>query len=74
MAASDNSSLRVSGRRRPGIGFLAILALLVVIGVVVFRDAGHWLVREDPVGKADKGSVVLGEGAVIEVLPPFAGG
>ena len=33
-----------------------------------------FLVNADPVGKADKGSIVLGEGAVIEVLPPFAGG
>src|SRR5277367_1465931 len=54
MPATDNSSSRVSGRRRRvGIGFLAILALLVVICVVVFRNAGHWLVREDPLGKAD---------------------
>jgi uncharacterized SAM-binding protein YcdF (DUF218 family) len=54
MPATDNSSSRDSGRRRRvGIGFLAILALLVVIGVVVFRNAGHWLVREDPLGKAD---------------------
>jgi uncharacterized SAM-binding protein YcdF (DUF218 family) len=50
----DNNSLCVSGRRRrPGIGFLAILAVFVVIGIVVFRNAGHWLVLEDPVGKAD---------------------
>jgi uncharacterized SAM-binding protein YcdF (DUF218 family) len=54
MPATDNSLRRVSGRRRrPGIGFLAILALLVVICVAVFRNAGHWLVREDPLGKAD---------------------
>src|SRR5580693_7690125 len=54
MANTEDNSLRVSGRRRrSGIGFLAILALLVVIGIVVFRDAGHWLVREDPLGKAD---------------------
>jgi uncharacterized SAM-binding protein YcdF (DUF218 family) len=54
MPATGNSSLRLSARRRrPGIGSLAILALLVVIGVVVFRNAGHWLVREDPLGKAD---------------------
>ena len=33
-----------------------------------------FLVNADPVGKADKDSIVLGEGAVIEVLPPFAGG
>jgi molybdopterin converting factor small subunit len=33
-----------------------------------------FLVNADPVGKADMDSIVLGEGAVIEVLPPFAGG
>jgi molybdopterin converting factor small subunit len=33
-----------------------------------------FLVNADPVGKADKDSIVLTEGAVIEVLPPFAGG
>ena len=54
MPSTDNSSLRVSGRRRRlGIYFLAILALLVVVGVVVFRNVGRWLVREDPLAKAD---------------------
>ncbi|MGB7752463.1 MAG: YdcF family protein [Candidatus Acidiferrales bacterium] len=54
MRNTDNNSLRGSGRRRRlGIGVLAILALLAVIGVAVFRNAGHWLVREDPLGKAD---------------------
>ena len=54
MPVTDKSSQEVSGRRRrAGIGLLAILALLVVIGVVVFLNAGHWLVREDPLGKAD---------------------
>ena len=52
MPATDNSSPR-SQRRRPGIGFVVVFALLVVIGVVVFRNAGHWLVREDPLDKAD---------------------
>jgi molybdopterin synthase sulfur carrier subunit len=33
-----------------------------------------FLVNADPVGRAAKESVVLYEGAVIEVLPPFAGG
>jgi len=33
-----------------------------------------FLVNADPVGRAAKESVVLPEGAVIEVLPPFAGG
>ena len=52
MPATDNSSQRVSGRRRRfGIGFL--LALLGAIGVGVFRNAGHRLVREDSLRKAD---------------------
>jgi molybdopterin synthase sulfur carrier subunit len=33
-----------------------------------------FLVNADQVGHAAKESVVLAEGAVIEVLPPFAGG
>jgi len=33
-----------------------------------------FLVNADPVGRADRQSIVLDDGAVIEVLPPFAGG
>ncbi len=33
-----------------------------------------FLVNADPVGRANKESIVLDDGAVIEVLPPFAGG
>jgi molybdopterin converting factor small subunit len=33
-----------------------------------------FLVNADPVGRAAKESVILREGDVIEVLPPFAGG
>jgi molybdopterin converting factor small subunit len=33
-----------------------------------------FLVNADPVGRAAIESIVLDEGAVIEVLPPFAGG
>ncbi len=33
-----------------------------------------FLVNADPVGRAARESIVLDEGAVIEVLPPFAGG
>ena len=33
-----------------------------------------FLVNADPVGRAAKQSIVLGDGAVVEVLPPFAGG
>ncbi len=39
---------------------MAMVLLLVVIGVVVFRQAGHWLVREDPLGKADAIVVLSG--------------
>ena len=33
-----------------------------------------FLVNADPVGRAAKESIALDDGAVIEVLPPFAGG
>jgi uncharacterized SAM-binding protein YcdF (DUF218 family) len=50
----DNSLARSSRRRRRlGIYFLGILALLVVIGAVVFRNLGRWLVRGDALGNAD---------------------
>jgi uncharacterized SAM-binding protein YcdF (DUF218 family) len=61
MTSTDNSSLHGPGRRRRlGIYLLAILLLLVVIGAVVFRNVGHWLVREDPLGKADVVVVLSG--------------
>jgi len=54
MRGNDNSSPHSSRhRRRLGIFVLTILALLVPTGVVVFRNVGHWLVREDPLGRAD---------------------
>ena len=33
-----------------------------------------FLVNADPVGRADRQSILLDDGAVVEVLPPFAGG
>jgi molybdopterin converting factor small subunit len=33
-----------------------------------------FLVNADPVGRATRESIVLDEGSVVEVLPPFAGG
>ena len=33
-----------------------------------------FLVNADPVGRIPKHSILLDDGAVIEVLPPFAGG
>ena len=33
-----------------------------------------FLVNADPVGRTPRQSIVLDDGAVVEVLPPFAGG
>jgi molybdopterin converting factor small subunit len=51
---------------------------------VARRDAGarlreifarsSFLVNAEPVGRAARESIMLDDGAVIEVLPPFAGG
>jgi len=42
------------------------------LAAVIARSS--FLVNADPVGRAARESIVLSEGAVIEVLPPFAGG
>ena len=42
------------------------------LAIVIARSS--FLVNADPVGRAAKESIVLDDGAVIEVLPPFAGG
>jgi molybdopterin converting factor small subunit len=42
------------------------------LATVIGRSS--FLVNADPVGRAARESIVLDEGAVIEVLPPFAGG
>jgi sulfur-carrier protein len=42
------------------------------LATVIARSS--FLVNADPAGRASMGSIVLDEGAVIEVLPPFAGG
>ena len=49
----DNYSCALLAAPSPArrIRFFAILAVLVVVGVLVFRNAGHWLVREDPSGR-----------------------
>jgi uncharacterized SAM-binding protein YcdF (DUF218 family) len=58
----DNSAMRAPRRRgRWGFFVLTILALLVIVGVVVFRNVGHWLVREEALGKADVVVVLSGE-------------
>jgi molybdopterin synthase sulfur carrier subunit len=42
------------------------------LATVLLRSS--FLVNADPVGHVAKESIILDEGAVIEVLPPFAGG
>ena len=42
------------------------------LAAVISRSS--FLVDADPAGRADHQSIVLDDGAVIEVLPPFAGG
>ncbi|MDX6206358.1 MAG: sulfur-carrier protein [Frankiales bacterium] len=37
-------------------------------------ECASFLVDGDPVGKRDRSAVTVGAGAVVEVLPPFAGG
>jgi len=42
--------------------------------LAVVLDRCSYLVDEDPVGLRDRADVVLRSGAVVEALPPFAGG
>ena len=42
------------------------------LATVIARSS--FLVNADPVGRGAKESIMLDDGAVIEVLPPFAGG
>ena len=42
------------------------------LATVIARSS--FLVNADPVGRADRQSIMLDDGAVIEGLPPFAGG
>jgi uncharacterized SAM-binding protein YcdF (DUF218 family) len=53
MAALDTSANSV-GHKRPRGWVLLLIALLVfAVGAIAFRDAGYWLVREDPLQKGD---------------------
>jgi sulfur-carrier protein len=42
------------------------------LAAVIARSS--FLVNADPVGHTARSSIVLDDGAVVEVLPPFAGG
>ena len=52
MPAADTSAKSVA-RRRGALRWTLLVILLLAIGTVAFRDAGYWLVREDPLGKAE---------------------
>ena len=54
MITETATSATNSGRkRRLRWALLLIVVLALVIGTIAFRDAGYWLVREDPLSKAD---------------------
>lgn len=54
MITETATSATSSGRkRRLRWALLLIVVLALVIGTMAFRDAGYWLVREDPLAKAD---------------------
>lgn len=53
MAALDTSANRVGHKRRRPWVLLLIALLVLAIGAIAFRDAGYWLVREDPLQKGD---------------------
>jgi uncharacterized SAM-binding protein YcdF (DUF218 family) len=53
MAALDTSANSVGHRRPRRWVFLLIALLAFAIGAIAFRDAGYWLVREDPLQKGD---------------------
>jgi molybdopterin synthase sulfur carrier subunit len=58
---SDLLNAAVAGRKPDG-----------RLATVLARSS--FLVNANPVGRAARESIVLDEGAVVEVLPPFAGG
>lgn len=53
MTAAD-TSVKSAGRTRHRRWTLLVIVLLALaIGTIALRDAGYWLVREDPLAKAD---------------------
>jgi uncharacterized SAM-binding protein YcdF (DUF218 family) len=53
MTVAD-TSVKSAGRTRHRRWTLQVIVLLALaIGTMAFRDAGYWLVREDPLAKAD---------------------
>jgi uncharacterized SAM-binding protein YcdF (DUF218 family) len=53
MTAAEESATSSGDRGRARWAPLLIVVLAVAIGMMAFRDAGYWLVREDPLAKAD---------------------
>jgi uncharacterized SAM-binding protein YcdF (DUF218 family) len=53
MTALDMPASRTNRKNRLRWALLLIFLMVFAIGAVAFRDAGYWLVREDPLAKAD---------------------
>jgi uncharacterized SAM-binding protein YcdF (DUF218 family) len=53
MAALDTSANSVGHKRHRRWVLLLIALLVFAIGAIAFREAGYWLVREDPLQKGD---------------------
>jgi uncharacterized SAM-binding protein YcdF (DUF218 family) len=53
MAARDTPTNSVPHKRRRRWVLLLIALLVFAIGAIAFREAGYWLVREDPLQKGD---------------------
>jgi uncharacterized SAM-binding protein YcdF (DUF218 family) len=53
MAALDTSANSMGHKRPRRWVFLLVALLAIAIGAIAFRDAGYWLVREDPLQKGD---------------------
>lgn len=78
--AAAREAAGTAEERQPGGTLAAALAAAVAgrgaqgarLAAVLARCS--FLVDGDPVGRRDPGTVTLEPGAVVEVLPPFAGG
>lgn len=59
---AETSRANLNGRRARRVPIVALLLVLTVVlaGVAGFRGLGRWLVREDPLGKADAIVVLSG--------------
>jgi uncharacterized SAM-binding protein YcdF (DUF218 family) len=53
MTTAETSAASSARKQRLRWALLLIVLLALAIGTMAFRDAGYWLIREDPLAKAD---------------------